>query len=303
MFRLVVPSDACKSGLRLLALVSVLTAAAATGQTMTHMRGHYDSSRIVELLNKKQACFFWAFGSITAPVFGPGRTAKGRPFCVFDGVSGRGTINEQSGCMAGVFDVETGSYEPLFRGEILTVRGRCSTNSALLLMAAFDRGGPLFEEVRLELLRAKTDRAVKDNMSRMLAHFLSDWLLFRQVSGEDVLAEQYAEKYAPRVHLGGTGPVRKISAELQTAACTFITRPAQDALGCKGGAGRTTSPNKKDDSNGVQSESSPRRMDDSIREEQRPVFVPAHLGEENENDTDSVPSDTPSKNTTKRRPL
>jgi hypothetical protein len=83
----------------------------------------YKEGKVVEFLTKKAPCYAWAFGV--------NETGMVRPwvFCVFDESVGGGGINEEIGCFASYFDVETERFsDSHHQGQDLLrmVREKCS---------------------------------------------------------------------------------------------------------------------------------------------------------------------------------
>lgn len=77
-----------------------------------------------DYMNRAQPCYVWAVGVVGNSGFAGFTT--GEVFCIFDGVSGEGTIDERSGCMLAKYDVSTGYYDTEPLGVPVTATSKCS---------------------------------------------------------------------------------------------------------------------------------------------------------------------------------
>jgi hypothetical protein len=108
-------------------VVAVLSLSCVLGASMASAQ-MFSEHQIRVFLGKKRPCYAWAFATFTS-----NEVAFGQVFCIFDGVVGRGTIAEATGCMAAPYDVNDATYVQV-RGGAPRVPGKCGKGSISLVM-------------------------------------------------------------------------------------------------------------------------------------------------------------------------
>jgi hypothetical protein len=103
---------------------------------------HYLEGEVISFLQRKAPCY--------ASVFFTFKKGKGfregdvysKIFCLFDGVSGQGTIKERKGCIASTYDIETDRYLNLFKPEYQVpnpmVAAACSDEKSMEKLLDFE---------------------------------------------------------------------------------------------------------------------------------------------------------------------
>jgi hypothetical protein len=112
---------------------------AQSRESLLRERGVFTQTEVEKYMTRANACYAWAFGVFR--VYGR-ETVFSDVFCVFDGVVGKGTIDEQHGCIASVFDVKTGHFQlmPSVIPNIPIVRRRCSPKTVNSLLTDYSAG-------------------------------------------------------------------------------------------------------------------------------------------------------------------
>lgn len=92
-------------------------------------------------LAKNRPCYVWAVGAFdTGPFI---NFTSGEVFCIFDGVTGGGTLSEQKGCMVAKYVPEDNTYDTEPMGVPLWIERACSPE----VVGAFFEAGSVKDRV------------------------------------------------------------------------------------------------------------------------------------------------------------
>lgn len=151
-------------------------------------------------LDKKKPCYIWVASVHMEPRIDPKAFVGPDVLCVWDGVIGKGTIGEKSGCMLGFFSTKAARYAPVLRDDdapTVAEGKKCSPSVALALMKS--RAWPAHPE------------------NPILALFA-------------LAAPLYTNR--DNLEIGGSGAVQKFTGALRNEVCDQMG-DRRAALGCK----------------------------------------------------------------------
>jgi hypothetical protein len=177
------------------------------GDAVDEAHGIYAPSKVKSFLAKKGPCAFWVLPVHQWP---NGEVALASVLCVWDGVSGRGTIKESSGCVLGFYSVRTDSYAPLLKEEYgpnVVVEGKkCSA------------------AIAMQLLNSRQWPSVEDNRAAAV---------LRIASNSDLIPG--GNSRGCRIEVGGTAAatqVKEFASSLRKDACPALGSYGRDILQC-----------------------------------------------------------------------
>jgi hypothetical protein len=96
---------------------------------------HHLEADVIGFLERKTPCYAAVFQTLKKGLGFREGDVYSKMFCLFDGVTGEGTISEKRGCIAATYDMETGRYlslfKPQYRAPPLMAHGACSDEGSI----------------------------------------------------------------------------------------------------------------------------------------------------------------------------